>query len=83
MKQSKRDVITNAIKSLGFTVYTNREHAICTVSAEHGDMAADYWGEHPQTDPMWINPKLESLADAFECFWEWESPGAINLYMVD
>jgi len=52
---------------------------VARVSAEHGDSAADYYGEFRGGYP-WINPKLEDLAKKYDLHWEWEHPGAIGLY---
>ena len=70
------------IKAMGFYPFVREswyggEGENLYVSAEHGDDAADYWGEFHGGYP-WINPKLEKLCKPGE-FWEWENPGCIYL----
>lgn len=74
------ETIKKRIKELGFHWFDHGEYgAIICVSAEHGDDAADYYGEYRGGYP-WINPKLESAAKKCGCYWEWLNPGAIALY---
>lgn len=75
-----RNKILAEITKMGFHAFHHEgEGDIVKVSAEHGDGAADYWGEFRGGYP-WINPKLEELADKHKAFWEWENPGCIALY---
>ena len=68
------------IKQMGFEAFDSVGYgAIVLVSAEHGDDAADYYGEYRGGYP-WINPKLEEFAKKNGCYWEWCHPGAIALY---
>lgn len=56
------------------------EHdGVVHVSAEHGDGAADYYGEFRGGYP-WINPAIEAAAVAAGFFIEWVNPGAIAFY---
>jgi len=48
------------------------------VSAEDGGFFADYFGEFRGGYP-WVHPKLESIANEFGGYWEWENPGCISL----
>lgn len=66
------------IEEMGFRSFDWGD-GVVRVSAEEGDSAADYWGEFRGNCP-WINPKLEALAEKYDCFWEWMNPGAIALY---
>lgn len=69
-----------AITKLGFHPFdAPTMNAVVCVSAEHGDIAADYYGEFTGYYP-WINPKLESFAKKHGCYWEWVNPGLIALY---
>jgi len=70
------------------------EGAAVTVSAEHGDNAADYYGEgalllqEELGRPVegaglpWVNPKLEEWARGHGFYWEWVNPGVIAAYRV-
>lgn len=72
--------IIKRVKELKFNSFNHPEHgALICISAEHGDDAADYYGEFRGGYP-WINPKLEQVAAATGCYWEWLNPGAIALY---
>ena len=78
----KRAKIMSEIKKLGFHPFHHEgEGDIVKVSAEHGDGAADYYGEY-RGHYSWINPKLEALAAKHDAFWEWENPGCIALYNI-
>lgn len=80
MTQHKTSKLITQINRMGFHVCLHNDHgALIIVSAEHGDSAADYYGEYRGGYP-WINPKLEQLAQSNHCFWEWHNPGAIGLY---
>jgi hypothetical protein len=67
------------VKQTKFHWFENKDGALICVSAEHGDDAADYYGEFRGGYP-WINPILEKIASDNGCFWEWMNPGAIALY---
>lgn len=47
------------------------------VSAEDGNYFADYYGEYK--DEMYIDPRLEKIADKYDMSWDWEDPGTIIL----
>lgn len=64
------------ITEMGFHPYT--QNGKLFVSAEHGDDAADYYGEY-RGGYAWINPKLVALAEKKGLYWEWENPGCIYL----
>lgn len=49
------------------------------VSAEDGNIFADYYGEFRGGFP-WISPLLEKWAKEKGMHWEWENPGCIGLY---
>lgn len=72
-------VLADAIKTAGF--YSFIQNGTVFVSAEHGDDAADYYGEGRGGRP-WINPKLDRLAYEFDCLIEWVNPGCIGFYPV-
>ena len=75
-----RAKIISEIKKMGFYAFHHEEEGdIVKVSAEHGDDAADYYGEY-RGGYSWINPKLEALATKYDAFWEWQNPGCIALY---
>ena len=69
----------NAVKRTKFVSFEHGEGEWIKVSAEHGDDAADYYGEFRGGYP-WINPILEKIAEANGGFWEWQNPGCIALY---
>ena len=46
------------------------------ISAENGDNAADYYGEH-RGGYCWINEALEAWAEKRGGYFEWENPGTI------
>lgn len=78
----KTETLMKKITDMGFHAYNHEgDGSILTVSAEHGDDAADYYGEFRGGYP-WINPKLEELANKHKCFWEWINPGIIGLYKI-
>ena len=64
------------IEKLGF--HTFEQDGKLFVSAEHGDGAADYYGDF-RGGCAWINPKLEKLAEKWGLYWEWQNPGCIYL----
>lgn len=77
----KANHIANITK-LGFHAFDNGDYgALVLVSAEHGDDAADYYGEFRGNDP-WINPKLETYARKHSCYFEWINPGCIGMYKL-
>lgn len=53
--------------------------AIAMVSAEHGDGAADYYGEFRGGYP-YIDPALEAFATKYGMYWDWVNPGQIAMY---
>lgn len=67
------------LSSDGTTPETFVRDGVLHVSAEHGDGAADYYGEFHDGTP-WINPKLEDIAEEHGLYWEWVNPGSIALY---
>lgn len=68
------------LTKMGYHPFTDKNYgAIICVSAEHNDLAADYYGEFRGGYP-WINPQLEKFAEKNDCYWEWLNPGAIALY---
>lgn len=76
------ETLIKEVEKLGFKTFKSSEYkAIVCVSTEHGDNAADYYGEYRGGYP-WINPKLEKLAIDNGCYWEWFNPGAIGLYRI-
>lgn len=82
MHYLRTEKIHTLIRDMGFEVVRKGERGpIAIVSAENGDNAADYYGEFRGGYP-WINPQLEELAEKYDCFWEWENPGAIALYEI-
>lgn len=79
-KMPSRDKLIAKVQALGFHPITNHsDYGFVQVSAEHGDDAADYYGEFRGGYP-WINPKLEKLAKEVGGYWEWVDPGSIALY---
>jgi len=85
---TKKERIINEIEKagFGFAICQHRcqvEDAL-TVSAEDWDddkgLAADYYGEFRGGFP-WIHPELEAIAEKHGLYWEWENPGAIQLYV--
>lgn len=48
------------------------------ISGEDGYMFVDYYGEFRGGYP-WIDPRLEEIAKANKCYWEWDNPGSICL----
>ena len=73
----KLQTIINRINKMGFHARLSDTNRV-TVSAEHNDNAADYYGEFRGGYP-WINPKLEKFAESLGAYWEWDSPGSISL----
>ena len=47
------------------------------VSAENGDNYADYYAS------MYIDEKLEAVADEYDTYWDWEDAGSIVLTPID
>ena len=47
------------------------------VSAENGDNYADYY------ELLYIDEKLEALADKYDTYWDWEDAGSIVLTPID
>ena len=47
------------------------------VSAEDGSYFADYYGEYKED--MYIDPRLEKIADKYNMSWDWENAGTIIL----
>ena len=47
------------------------------LSAEDGNYFADYYGEYKED--VYIDPRLEKIADKYGMYWDWESPGTIIL----
>lgn len=78
-QQKTLDKVFEQVKGLGF--HPIMRDGTLFVSAEHGDDAADYYGEFRGGYPF-INQKLEKLAEKFKGYWEWENPGAIGLYQA-
>lgn len=76
---SKRARIEARIQKMGFHTCRWREDGVVYVSAEHGDDAADFYGEFRGGYP-WINPKLEKVAEQNHCYWEWINGGVIGLF---
>jgi hypothetical protein len=54
--------------------------SLAMVSAEHGDGAADYYGEFRGGNYPYIDPALEAFAEKRGAYWEWVNPGQIALY---
>jgi hypothetical protein len=48
------------------------------LSAEDGSHFADYYGEF-KGEEMYIDPRLEKIADKYDMYWDWENPGTIIL----
>ena len=46
------------------------------ISSEHGDDAADYYGEY-RGGYAWINPLLEAWAKSNNGYFEWQNAGCI------
>ena len=70
--------VIEEIKKLGFYAFSH-DGKVVHLSAEHGDGAADYYGEFHGGYP-WINPALNELAGQLGCYWEWRDAGTISLY---
>lgn len=84
------------IEALGFHPVDNdwSEGSIVCVSAEHGDNAADYYGEGllllseeigkplPGAGDPWINPQLEAWAEKNGLYWEWVNAGGIAAHRL-
>jgi len=47
------------------------------VSAEDGSYFADYYGEYKEE--MYIDPRLEKIANKYNMSWDWEDAGSIIL----
>lgn len=76
----KPQTATRLINEMGFHASVGIENgAVVDVSAEHGDDAADYYGEFRGNYP-WINPKLERFATNHGLEIEWVNPGHIAFY---
>ncbi len=74
--RTKKDLIETTAP-----VHSFIQDGVLKVSAEHGDGAADYYGEFRGGD-MYINPALESWAKAKGGYWEWQNPGCICFYKI-
>ncbi len=48
------------------------------LSAEDGSYFADYYGEF-KGEEMYIDPRLEKIADKYDMMWDWENSGTIIL----
>lgn len=47
------------------------------LSSEEGDEFSDYYGEF--YEPMYVDSRLEAIADKYNSFWEWENAGTLVL----
>jgi hypothetical protein len=57
--------------------YVFERNGLIYVSAENGDNYADY------DNYMFIDEKLEDLADSYDTYWDWENAGSIVLSPID
>jgi hypothetical protein len=76
MNAREMDRAIRSIIKMGFHPF--EQDGRLHVSAEHGDDAADYYGEF-RGGYAWINPKLEAFAEKRGCYWEWCNPGCLIL----
>jgi hypothetical protein len=53
-------------------------NGVLFVSAEDGNYFADYDGEFK--GPLYIDPRLVSIAKKYDMYWEWENAGSIALW---
>jgi len=54
------------------------DRGLLHISGEDGYMFVDYYGEFRGGYP-WIDPRLEEIAKAHHCYFEWDNPGSICL----
>ena len=74
----KKEKIINALKKIKGGIDNKapkffERNGLIYVSAENGDNYADYYNY------MFIDEKLEDLADSFDTYWDWENAGSIVL----
>ncbi len=77
----KATMLVTKINKMGFHAFQRPGgQGLVYVSTEHGDDAADYYGEF-RGGYAWINPKLQKLVTRLGAYWEWESPGCIVTFI--
>ena len=75
-----RNVKISTTKKNPYVLHFAEQGSLAMVSAEHGDGAADYYGEFFGGGYPYIDPALEKFAEKHDAFWEWVNPGQIALY---
>lgn len=88
-RQYGSEAIQNQLRNVKISTTKKNPHvlhfvergALAMVSAEHGDGAADYYGEFRGGYP-YIDPALEKFAEKHDAYWEWVNPGLIALYRL-
>ena len=48
------------------------------LSSEEGDEFSDYYGEF--YEPMYVDARLEAIADKYNSYWDWENAGTLVLF---
>lgn len=75
---TRNERIASKVTALGFHPFIDND-GVVHISAENGDDAADYYGEF-RGGYAWVNPKIDTLCEMYDMYYEWDNPGSISLY---